>query len=481
MSRPLRLHRVLLCVLLLCLLASPSFALEAKWTPNEKDADSAGPLPQSQNQRNQLLQLQDAIVNAPDPQGTLQKAAEANNMDPQDLWNLLERNRQDMQQATSSTGANSPRAAGKLGKLVVTIGSISVQWCRKYPRQATLMLTSLLLIMYMLTTASSTGSVLSSQRSVLSKGPTTMFTPPVTFVTDSILSKSSLQQSSSLSLAVADWKHKDTLQELKHLQQLQDDEDDKSIWHTRLPKTSKLQQAASSQVTISMETTLPRDYMDDEELLEQSLELAWEHAASILDSKQWTERLTDKAAQATRMIPRGKSAVLVVKGLGDWNRYGWVGLTATSEQQLDKSKEKELYSTLSTWQNGHFDGQIHVSIVKHGDDNMVVRVYLLIPKQGTKLSRKYAMVIVENLASSIAASIQTRTQQSFARRMQSSAFAKRAKQRAQKRRKSRFDKEQSIEEMATDRRRRWQRSNPNAGHYRPSGDRMRSPNNAVYK
>jgi hypothetical protein len=35
--------------------------------------------------------------------------------------------------------------------------------------------------------------------------------------------------------------------------------------------------------------------------------------------------------------------------------------------------------------------------------------------------------------------------------------------------------------MAADRRRRWQRQNPNSGHYRPSGDRMRSPNNAVYR
>ena len=37
--------------------------------------------------------------------------------------------------------------------------------------------------------------------------------------------------------------------------------------------------------------------------------------------------------------------------------------------------------------------------------------------------------------------------------------------------------ERKMEEMAEDRRRRWQRSNPDAGRYRPSGDRMRSPNN----
>jgi hypothetical protein len=31
--------------------------------------------------------------------------------------------------------------------------------------------------------------------------------------------------------------------------------------------------------------------------------------------------------------------------------------------------------------------------------------------------------------------------------------------------------------MAKDRRRKWQRQNPDAGRYRPSGDRMKSPNN----
>jgi hypothetical protein len=32
--------------------------------------------------------------------------------------------------------------------------------------------------------------------------------------------------------------------------------------------------------------------------------------------------------------------------------------------------------------------------------------------------------------------------------------------------------------MSVDRRRRWQRQNPDAGRYRPSGDRMRSPRTA---
>ena len=73
--------------------------MEATWTPNESDQESGGPLPLSMNQRQELLKLEQAIRSSPDPQATLLKVAEANQMDPNDLVNLLNRNRQDMQGA----------------------------------------------------------------------------------------------------------------------------------------------------------------------------------------------------------------------------------------------------------------------------------------------------------------------------------------------------------------------------------------------
>ena len=51
--------------------------------------------------------------------------------------------------------------------------------------------------------------------------------------------------------------------------------------------------------------------------------------------------------------------------------------------------------------------------------------------------------------------------------------------KASKKRNTRSSKERAIEEMAADRRRRWQRNNPNVGYYRPSNDRMKNPNNAI--
>jgi hypothetical protein len=77
--------------------------MEATWTPNEQDDNDGGPLPLSQAHRDQLLQLEQAILASPDPQGTLMQVAQTNNMDPQDLVNMLERNHNEM-----SSGGGAP-------------------------------------------------------------------------------------------------------------------------------------------------------------------------------------------------------------------------------------------------------------------------------------------------------------------------------------------------------------------------------------
>jgi hypothetical protein len=63
---------------------------QIKWTPNE-DAKNA-PLPLSRNQREQLLKLQRTIETSPDPNAVLQQVADANQMSPQDLVNLMDKN-----------------------------------------------------------------------------------------------------------------------------------------------------------------------------------------------------------------------------------------------------------------------------------------------------------------------------------------------------------------------------------------------------
>ena len=72
-----------------------SAEMEAKWTPNEKDGPA---LPLSMDQRQQLVQLQQAIQSAPDPNGTLEQVAQSNGMSATDLYQMIEKNAQDLQQ-----------------------------------------------------------------------------------------------------------------------------------------------------------------------------------------------------------------------------------------------------------------------------------------------------------------------------------------------------------------------------------------------
>eukprot|EP00566_Odontella_aurita_P001122 CAMPEP_0113577704 /NCGR_PEP_ID=MMETSP0015_2-20120614/29032_1 /TAXON_ID=2838 /ORGANISM="Odontella" /LENGTH=94 /DNA_ID=CAMNT_0000481345 /DNA_START=221 /DNA_END=501 /DNA_ORIENTATION=+ /assembly_acc=CAM_ASM_000160 len=93
-------RNVLLFAVLLLLGVLGASAIEAKWTPAEGEGEGGGgPLPLSQNQRNQLTQLDQAIAQSPDPQATLVQVAEQNGMKPEELADLLMRNRQDMQMA----------------------------------------------------------------------------------------------------------------------------------------------------------------------------------------------------------------------------------------------------------------------------------------------------------------------------------------------------------------------------------------------
>ena len=75
-------------------------ALEARWTPaDDAQGGNGGPLPLSQNHRDQLTRLDQAISGSPNPSATLAHMARQKDMLPQDLADLLTRNRQDMEMA----------------------------------------------------------------------------------------------------------------------------------------------------------------------------------------------------------------------------------------------------------------------------------------------------------------------------------------------------------------------------------------------
>ena len=133
--------------------------------------------------------------------------------------------------------------------------------------------------------------------------------------------------------------------------------------------------------------------------------------------------------------------------------------------------------TLTTLKGlSQMDGQLHIAAEKHRNE-LLLKVDLVVPRKGKKINVRKGEALVSTLVSSLATSTRRRTQQALARQSQSSRFHGKASKRASERRHMRYQKEKEIEEMAADRRRRWQRDNPSAGRYRPSGRRQQSPNN----
>ena len=455
-------------------------ATEVKWTGNEADAaeGNSGPLPLSQQQRQQLLQLEDVIMKSPDPEATLQQAAEANQMSPQDLLSMLQRNRSDLEQGLAADpgrggggGGMSSTVGGNLRKILAALVAVMTKSASQNPKAFSLIVTTLLVVAFLAISAPRTGLVLSSHRGVLSRGPTTILQPPTKFLEKRMGSaKWQQRDEKSNELSSGVWK------------ELALDEDG-TIWHS-LNRKSNVAKAATTKITIPINSFL-EEGVDDEEAIEFAMDLCYTHAVDVIASRQFTEYTPDDSVLLHTLQKdegRKRFAVLVVKKLGDLGRYGLVPLQVI--QKLESDKEAAV--TFSTLKGAPFTGQIHISAAqerrrkKGGTPSLVLNVHLAIPRKGNKISQKLGSKIVDSLATSIAASVRTRTRQSLARRSQSSRFHGKAKARAEERRTSRFEKEKELEEMAEDRRRKWQRKNPNSGNYRPSGDMMKSPNNCVY-
>jgi hypothetical protein len=458
----------ILLLLLVFLFPTLVTSTEIKWTPND-DAENA-PLPLSMNQRQQLLQLQDAIGSSPNPDDTLVQVAEANGMSPQELVNMIGKNARDLQLDPSLA---QPKTLPKtIMKLMTSLGVILSQAAKKSPQTFTILATMCFLVLYTLVALPRTGLVLSSSRGLLSKGPTTLGAPPVKYLQR--LVDSPRLETRKLGIKTKKMKWDDLF--------LGKD----GVEIHKLPRKSELTQAFTAQVSVTADALLEQfNVVDDQEEegddqvlqnnREEIIELLFEHAATMLSTRQLTEFVHETPLPKLRFVASGgrqKHGILVVPGLGNWSRYGLVYLQVS--RQLESDLDSSL--TFSTFKGGHFDGQLHVSIQKYRG-KLVVRVHLVVPKKGRKINKKLASRIVQSLAESLATSSERRAQQALARRSQSSRFQGKAHRRAKERRQTRFEKEKEIEEMSIDRRRKWQRTNPDAGRYRPSGDRQRSPNN----
>ena len=515
-------------VLLASLSLSPVEAIDAKWSPN--DEEGAGPLPLSQNQRDQLFQLEEAIVTSPDPQGTLMKIAESNGMGPRELVDLLERNRVDGEAA----GTAPPRPGGGGGgggggiaavkntlprrvlgvffSVFSTLGKVA----KAYPQAFSVVFTALLLAMYCSIQAPRTGIVMSTGPNplLLSSGHTTFFVPPAAYLARYMESNRFINAESSVTRLPPGGKagslSKVLEDELENRAML-----DGSAFVKPSGRKSAFSLAATAQKTLSVREILPDEWeaklsaestaatgeegiesanggeeqnpVDERVIYIQNVaDTVLEAATTVLSAKRFTEfsGTGDGTPEPVRFQPspmdgRKSGGTLVVKSLGDFGRFGLQPLRVVHQEESEDAASV----VFSTLRGGHFDGEIRFAVqMKDGEDDddipsIAITASLVCARKGRKLGKKYAERIVATTAESIAASIATQAKQSMARRKMSSQYRGRVSGSATERRQIRFENERKMEEMAEDRRRRWQRSNPDAGHYRPSGDRMRSPNN----
>ncbi|CAB9522391.1 expressed unknown protein [Seminavis robusta] len=482
-----RLLVLLLTTLCVLLLASVVSGTEVKWTANEADNEEeggSGPLPLSSKQRQQLLQLEEVIRTSPNPEATLKQAADANGMSPQDLMAMLQRNRSDLEQGggvNTATATSAATIGGFLKKVLTALFAVIAKSATQNPRAFALITTTLLLMTMLAISAPRTGLIISSQRGILSRGPTTLFQPPNKFL-EKQLSKPKWQQHEPKSQKIQDSTWKDLNLSIDN------DNNEAQAWRKKMPKDSDLAQAATFQINIPIQDFIEdqddqeEDDNDNDEALEFCHDLCYNHAVDIINAQQFTEFAPANQLRLYTLQKgdsgRKRFSVLVVKKLGDWGRFGIVPLLVTHKNENER-QTSILYSALK---GAPFAGQIRVTAEKRkgkkgASPSVLIVVHLAFPKKAHRIPGKAAMKIVQTMTESIAASLKTRTRQSIVRRSQSSHFKGKVKVRAEERRHTRFQKEKDLEEMAEDRRRKWQRNNPNSGRYTPSGDRQKSPNN----
>ena len=509
--------RVLVYLALLAFLASEKgmarAEMQASWTPNEEERTA---LPMSMNQRQQLLQLQQAIQNSPDPNGTLQQVAQSNNMSPNDLVDMLNQNARDlqedpalMQELQQSMRGISNSIPKMIMKMVAGLAVAIRQSAGQNPRAFSITAMSVLLIFYTLLAIPRTGLQISSGRSLLtlSCGPTTMFPPPDRYLHKMIGKTAAMRTPPKLSIQSLkkDWDDllRPMIRELAKNGPSDDDLDEESgdaygrVEVHKLGRRDTLKQAITAQHVLEPDTLLKQFPLGEtveelEEEREKVLDMLYSNAANLLSERNLVEfSAATKAKERLKAVcGNGKKkdefgskdfGVVVVPGLGKFGRYGLMYWRATSET-TEKATTSAASSTLTLTTlkgKGFFDGQIHIDVRKipQHDGMLVVQVSLAVPKGGRKLQNKKAEALVNEMARSLLQSASRLTKQRLSRQMQGKRFKDTGSKRAQDRRKERFDRERLLEEMAADRRRRWQKQNPDAGRYRPSGRRMQSPHN----
>jgi hypothetical protein len=469
-----------------------------------------GALPVSLAQRKQLLELEAAIVQSQDPQATLSHVAQQNGMTSEDLVGMLNRNRKDLEQSGQleqlqseiNAGIMQGQVAGRgrvmnatlprriLGLIssifVALLKTAAVQISRR-PQQSCLLAIILIATLLVSYNAPRNGIAIFPP---FSRGHTTILQPPNDYLQNYFVDKWTRSVNgwdNSLPAQNKAVAAKHTGSKSKKKQQAfgigmtsyldidtTNANEDVTVVTTRNENGFALTATAYKLIsTISDGTNdLEKEYM---QVSIKSIFLERKFSEFIPESSTSLKfRSLLVSSEGGSDVDEG--ALMVMKMLGDFHRFGIEPLCFSYESEEKDDESMSHCVAYHTLKGGHFDGEIKF-LVEQTDEGIVVSVTLAIPKGGRAPPERLAKSMVSSLVDSIANSSHMRMKQTLSRRNQSKQYRDRAGTSASLKRHLRYEQEKNQEEMAAERKRKWKRNNPDAGHYRPSGHRLKSPNN----
>lgn len=476
-------------------------ALEATFTPADEKDGGAGPLPLSLKQRQQLLQLESVIVSSPDPASTLNQVAQQNGMSSNDLAGMLTRNRDDLREsgqldamlnevsnATEMQGggvggrgvsASLPRhIVSILLSILVTIVRIASAHISRHPGQSAILLAILSIALLAMHNAPRNGIIISSGTyPPFIRGKSTVFMPPITYLDERhcvgwTSSLPTLKNGTGRGVGMTHSLNINTL--------FGSDEDDQGVY-VDSRKIDGFKLVTTATATIALDNEVDND-VDDDDVNELKLEATM----SILDERRFSDFIPGPMLKfRSFLVPESdddgndiavdEGAVLAMGCLGSLRRFGIQPFCTSYDKTTGGSKLISRCVAFHTLIGGHFDGELRFSIKDNGDAGIRISVTLAIPNGGRAPSTSLAEELVSSLTRSIAQSSRTRTKQLLARRLQSRNYRDKSSGRASLKRHLRYEQEKAQEEMAAERKRKWKRNNPDAGHYRASGNMMKGP------
>ncbi|KAL7536568.1 hypothetical protein ACHAWF_005500 [Thalassiosira exigua] len=514
----IRLLMGLLCCVSVCFrcdILPAAAAIEATFTPNPQDSvengGDGGPLPVSMQQRKQLLELEAAIVNSQDPAATLNHVAQQNGLSQEDLIGMLERNRKDLQetgqlegmvndvnasiQSQGGGGGRRTMAGATLPRRILSfVASVVMALLRtasgqisRNPRQSVMLgmlVTCALLVVH---NAPKNGIVLSSGSfPPFSRGRTTLLAPPVEYLQHSWVVSQSKYPMEVKSKSSKSKKGAGMTRTLE--MDSSDSEEGKVIVETKV-KSDGFAQVTYAQTVVLLDADRNDTEDNDENISELQEEALRESISGIFGERKFGEFaqggllfhsfLVESEGGGEDSYEEG--TVMAMKLLGDFGRYGLQPLCIAYEDEEETDGEPLFHCVaFHTLGGGHFEGEMKFSVEeREGAEGLapgvVISVILAIPEGGRTPGARLAESMVSSLVQSMAQSTQLRMKQTLSRRSQGRRFRAQASGRASLKRHLRYEQEKAQEEMAADRKRKWKRNNPDAGHYRPSGHRLRTP------